>query len=958
MAGGPRAHRVASFGQLRCTHEQHARVAHGRGEDGHFLSADTAAYPVEMCAWVIDTLFADEDAGVSAVGYAELPSSAAQRAAAQGLDAANRAAAAAALADDSMLSRAAAGLVGVVGDAAGDSGPVRADARLAWQAAPEKMPLCWAERADAVERLEAARSTELAFISRRRAEAADGEDLVLRPIPQPHARVERPARGRRPSVPWPAGAPPRPIHIRQLYFHGIYAEIREELMAHSAGIAAALQRQGTVVPKRAARIWRAESCQPAWARGVVWDCTDPEDCVPLQPNTAEDPPADAINREFFQRWATRLRWGDADMLEQVTESGVESRSGLELATVIMGHHGGLRNNIQPARESIEHDTNAGWMTAARLDLWTVPARLVPKNVVSQLKWRMGDDGAVYRKRKHRVTTDDSVEPHADGEHVDARNGAIDRDGWGGAALPGVRTLAEALAIVKATSQQMGVQASAAALERVALWAVDLSNAYRELAAARSERWQQCFVWAGGAKLDLRCVFGAAHMVDFFQRVSTFILAVAVHRIHEYDRRHPPAPARAEWLRWRQQRLGGEQHANFASIYLDDGSGFVPLGEGEPLAGAPAGQESDVKAHVAVEPDGRVRFRPFVNRSRAQMHLAIVRATFSEAGWGIAEEKVQLGLSIDLLGLAVTSEGDGCLFVPEAKRRGMIVDIQEQRAAPGGLVPRESVEALTGRCSHLAQVACEGNAYLQPFYRVQNAQWVIGGMRRKPRSLRVTGTSSTLQQYAAALDWWEAVLERGVSVPLAPRVCFPRLGDEGCAYLFTDAAREGGTGYGGHSTVVVGDRPFFIFREQRWSAHALKALQDDAFSMPAGECFGAVTFADALLRALGGVTHLVVYTDSDATAKAFTAASSGAPQLNAPVQWLLERHPGVQFLGVHQPGTRNEAADALSRTAAGRQRVLQQAAAAGAELIELQFGAADAAAEAALLAVAMACPLRR
>ena len=297
-------------------------------------------------------------------------------------------------------------------------------------------------------------------------------------------------------------------------------------------------------------------------------------------------------------------------------------------------------------------------------------------------------------------------------------------------------------------------------------------------------------------------------------------------------------------------------------------------------------------------------------------------------------------------------------MPEVKRRGMRADISEQLEVDDGPVSREAVEGLVGRCSHIAQVACEGNAYLQPMYRLQNARWVQGGVLRRPQRIQVSGDGKTQQQYREALRWWDAALSRELAVPLAPRVAFPRLGDAGCAYFFTDAAREGGTGYGGHATVVVAGRPFFVFREQRWRPHALEALQRDRFSMPAGECFGAVVFADALMRALGAVTHLVCFTDSDATAKAFSAASSGAPQLNSLIQWLLERHPRVQMMGVHQPGKRNGAADELSRSAEGRQRVLAAVAATVADLIELQFSAADAAAEAALLEHAMACPLRR
>ena len=199
------------------------------------------------------------------------------------------------------------------------------------------------------------------------------------------------------------------------------------------------------------------------------------------------------------------------------------------------------------------------------------------------------------------------------------------------------------------------------------------------------------------------------------------------------------------------------------------------------------------------------------------------------------------------------------------------------------------------------------------------------------------------------------MERGVSAPLAPRLTFPAIGEEGCGFLFTDAARGATTGHGAFS--VVGSAQDeriaarFIHLERQWEPHVQRALVENRFSMPAGECFGAVVFADALARTLVGLTHMVVFTDSVATARAFTTGSSGAPQLNFLVQWLHERHPRVQWLGVHQPGKRNCAADALSRD--GTAEVLAEAATAGLVVVEMA-----AAPEAwAALEYAMSLPLR-
>ena len=229
-------------------------------------------------------------------------------------------------------------------------------------------------------------------------------------------------------------------------------------------------------------------------------------------------------------------------------------------------------------------------------------------------------------------------------------------------------------------------------------------------------------------------------------------------------------------------------------------------------------------------------------------------------------------------------------------------------------------------SAYAQVAAEGNAYLHPMYRVQNARRHIylrtHGEQRgidyrveaKPRRLVVKGDTPTLRAYAEALAWWQTVLQDGISVPLAPRREFPSLNEVGSAFLFTDAAREEGAGYGGLALACEGDDTRALVMYERWDEHTAALLRTDEFSMPAGEAYGAVTLAHAVLKAWQWVTHLVVFTDSDATARMLTTASSAAPQLECIVRWLCRQHASTQLLGVHIPGVSNTAADKLSRGA--------------------------------------------
>ncbi|KAL3928582.1 MAG: hypothetical protein SGPRY_002327 [Prymnesium sp.] len=108
---------------------------------------------------------------------------------------------------------------------------------------------------------------------------------------------------------------------------------------------------------------------------------------------------------------------------------------------------------------------------------------------------------------------------------------------------------------------------------------------------------------------------------------------------------------------------------------------------------------------------------------------------------------------------------------------------------------------------------------------------------------------------------------GISVPLAPRLAFPELGQTGCAVFF---AREEGSGFGGLVIIREPDAAAsscFLFMAERWDDATQRLLQRDVLSMPAGECFGAVMLADAVIRRLEGLKHLWCLTDSVAPARA-------------------------------------------------------------------------------------------
>ena len=240
-------------------------------------------------------------------------------------------------------------------------------------------------------------------------------------------------------------------------------------------------------------------------------------------------------------------------------------------------------------------------------------------------------------------------------------------------------------------------------------------------------------------------------------------------------------------------------------------------------------------------------------------------------------------------------------------------------------------------------AVEANPYLQPMYAMKEAKRTVkqkqAGSRGKlsirvsPTNLSIHGDKPKQRAYQNALAWWQHALEAGITVPLAPRLTFPELGEPGVAFMFTDAAREDGTGHGAFTFIEVanGDT-LFLYTDPRWPDDIIRALQQNACSMPAGEGLGAVIFADQLAEVMPELTHMVIFTDSSAVAAAIQSNGSPSPQMNFIVRWLFDRHPTVQFLALHQPGCRNSAADGLSRAASAT--ILAEASAAGASLVHL------------------------
>ena len=188
---------------------------------------------------------------------------------------------------------------------------------------------------------------------------------------------------------------------------------------------------------------------------------------------------------------------------------------------------------------------------------------------------------------------------------------------------------------------------------------------------------------------------------------------------------------------------------------------------------------------------------------------------------------------------------------------------------------------------------------------------------RPGRLLTWGEGPVQQLYQRGLAWWDGQLEMGLEVPLAPQLTFPGVGEQGVGVIFSDAARELGTGLGAFAPMR--DSPSspaeFVYAEERWSPAQQRAFDEGVVSMPFGELYGMVVFAVALLDAYPGMHSVIFFTDCDAAKAATNTGSSPSPQMNWLLAWLFKRHPHVQFLALHIAGKRNWGADGLSRDGA-------------------------------------------
>ena len=139
--------------------------------------------------------------------------------------------------------------------------------------------------------------------------------------------------------------PTASIRIQESFLGDVYE--REVLSWLTlADMAASAIRAGKRPPVVPTRVIGQHKLQP-WARGIIWDCRDPQDCRPVARSDRHTvfPGKRQINREAIRRVAALLDWHDQDIVDQIGEGGIEVRSDCELDIVLAFHHESLLQDV-------------------------------------------------------------------------------------------------------------------------------------------------------------------------------------------------------------------------------------------------------------------------------------------------------------------------------------------------------------------------------------------------------------------------------------------------------------------------------------------------------------------------------------------------------------------------------------------------------------------------------------
>ena len=661
-----------------------------------------------------------------------------------------------------------------------------------------------------------------------------------------------------------------------------------------------------------------EDLQP-WARGILWDTSDPADCVFARPSCREELRARQhlsrqIDGDVLRRLAAELGWDDIDICDQVSD-GVEARTACSLTTVLAFHHTGMAANLNAAREVINADIAEGWVRPATRLLPRVPLRCLPRNVIITDKTKVADDGVtLVHYQKARISTDESESSSDDSPNA------------------GIPRYESALNLCTAKDFGQGIAVIAAAfqgLHGVGAAVVDLESAFRFLVLQYLDHWLHGFLWWDtrgkvGFALDLRVAFGGAFGPNRFQRVTLILRAYVLFKIHEFDASRPVPRSAAAWTtkRLTLQRAGHlppgttQVRPHHGLIYLDD----LALSGGRDRVVVPSHLHRIHIGHADAPLLDPVTGGTHIRRdTRIHVYALIALWVIQLLNLAASAPKTQCCTRVIHLGLRIAIDL-GVIDCPQTKAdvmrltaRSIAADIQLHREIDVAVLER-----LVGRLGNISQIYAALRLWLAAGYalvRMRYRRETHG--RRQPRVLhvRLRAGGRRERELLRLLDVADGELLANLGAPLAAAQVFYAATDAGVCVAVTDAS--GTDGVGGYATLA--DTPDTIYLLSEWwppdvrtALHLAAATStspgDRRLAMPAAELFGAYALAAAVERH-AGLRAVIAVGDCLPAARALLASTSGSAQMRHLLRSMLRTD--LQWLAVQVPRELNTTPDRLS-----------------------------------------------